>query len=76
MKLDGFIDYLNFKKNRESDHEEAQLVYLNIVSLLCIQTIGKAVGDWFYDRKVVQLIDCTYPCNPTCKDLVEDSLQG
>lgn len=50
--------------------------YLNIVSLLCIQTIGKAVGDWFYDRKVVQLIDCTYPCNPTCKDLVEDSLQG
>lgn len=26
MKLDGFIDYLNFKKNRESDHEEAQLV--------------------------------------------------
>lgn len=57
-------------------HAEAQLVYLNIVSLLCIQTIGKAVGDWFYDRKVVQLIDCTYPCNPTCKDLVEDSLQG
>ncbi|XP_078162680.1 pectin acetylesterase 11-like isoform X2 [Carex rostrata] len=39
-------------------------------------TIGKAVGDWFYDRKVVRLIDCTYPCNPTCKDLVEDSLQG
>lgn len=34
--------------------------------------IGKAVGDWFYNRHVSQLIDCPYPCNPTCKNREED----
>ncbi|GJN01845.1 hypothetical protein PR202_ga19146 [Eleusine coracana subsp. coracana] len=34
--------------------------------------IGKAVGDWFYDRRVPQLIDCPYPCNPTCKNREDD----
>ncbi|KAG2239688.1 hypothetical protein Bca52824_091527 [Brassica carinata] len=29
-------------------------------------TIAKAVGDWVYDRKLFQKIDCPYPCNPTC----------
>ncbi|MQL87651.1 hypothetical protein Taro_020199 [Colocasia esculenta] len=28
--------------------------------------IGKAVGDWYYDRNAFQKIDCAYPCNPTC----------
>ncbi|CAN4075831.1 unnamed protein product [Withania somnifera] len=31
-------------------------------------TIAKAVGDWFYDRKRFQEIDCPYPCNKTCKN--------
>ncbi|XP_062226626.1 pectin acetylesterase 7-like [Phragmites australis] len=34
--------------------------------------IGKAVGDWFYDRQVSQKIDCPYPCNPTCKNREDD----
>ncbi|CAN1299211.1 Pectin acetylesterase 8 [Linum perenne] len=29
--------------------------------------IAKAVGDWFYDRKSFQKVDCPYPCNPTCR---------
>ncbi|PKA59139.1 hypothetical protein AXF42_Ash001232 [Apostasia shenzhenica] len=36
--------------------------------------IGEAVGDWFYDRKAVKLVDsCAYPCNPTCHDVEDDS---
>lgn len=31
--------------------------------------IGKAVGDWFYDRTPFQKIDCPFPCNPTCRNL-------
>ncbi|XP_059315875.1 pectin acetylesterase 8-like [Lycium ferocissimum] len=31
-------------------------------------TIAKAVGDWYYDRKRFQSIDCPYPCNKTCKN--------
>ncbi|XP_015575074.1 pectin acetylesterase 7 [Ricinus communis] len=35
--------------------------------------IGKAVGDWFYDRATFQKIDCPYPCNPTCVKIDSDS---
>ncbi|CAA6659186.1 unnamed protein product [Spirodela intermedia] len=28
--------------------------------------IGKAVGDWYYDRRGFQEVDCAYPCNPSC----------
>ncbi|KAJ4845629.1 Pectin acetylesterase 7 [Turnera subulata] len=28
--------------------------------------IGKAIGDWFYDRSAIQKIDSPYPSNPTC----------
>ncbi|PVH35787.1 hypothetical protein PAHAL_7G279400 [Panicum hallii] len=34
--------------------------------------IGKAVGDWYFDREVSQKIDCPYPCNPTCKNREDD----
>uniref|UniRef100_A0A7N0T5J2 Pectin acetylesterase n=1 Tax=Kalanchoe fedtschenkoi TaxID=63787 RepID=A0A7N0T5J2_KALFE len=30
------------------------------------RTIAEAVGDWFFNRRAVKLIDCAYPCNPTC----------
>ncbi|CAJ1942025.1 unnamed protein product [Sphenostylis stenocarpa] len=35
-------------------------------------TIGKAVGDWFYDRSPFSHVDCNYPCNPTCQNSVSD----
>ncbi|PUZ53559.1 hypothetical protein GQ55_5G061100 [Panicum hallii var. hallii] len=31
------------------------------------RTIAEAVGDWYFGRRQdVKLIDCEYPCNPTC----------
>ncbi|KAL6840056.1 hypothetical protein ACP4OV_029866 [Aristida adscensionis] len=31
------------------------------------KTIAEAVGDWYFGRShAVKLIDCKYPCNPTC----------
>ncbi|CAK8541616.1 unnamed protein product [Lathyrus sativus] len=33
------------------------------------KTIAESVADWFFDRQVVKLIDCPYPCNPTCHNL-------
>ncbi|CAJ1872141.1 unnamed protein product [Sphenostylis stenocarpa] len=32
--------------------------------------IAIAVGDWFFDRKIVKAIDCAYPCDKTCHNLV------
>ncbi|OAY72174.1 Pectin acetylesterase 5 [Ananas comosus] len=34
------------------------------------KTIAEAVGDWYFDRSVVKEIDCPFPCNPTCHNLV------
>ncbi|KAL5549966.1 hypothetical protein UlMin_000142 [Ulmus minor] len=30
------------------------------------KTIAESVGDWYFNRSQVKLIDCSYPCNPTC----------
>lgn len=38
-----------------------------------MQTIAKAVGDWYYNRSPSKKIDCPYPCNPTCKNREFDS---
>ncbi|XP_020263715.1 pectin acetylesterase 7-like [Asparagus officinalis] len=34
--------------------------------------IAKAVGDWFYGRRVVEDIDCPYPCNSSCSKVIEE----
>lgn len=34
------------------------------------KTVAEAVGDWFFDRREVKEIDCEYPCNPTCYNVV------
>ncbi|KFK38328.1 hypothetical protein AALP_AA3G100000 [Arabis alpina] len=33
------------------------------------KTIAESVGDWFFNRKPVKLIDCAYPCNPSCYNM-------
>ncbi|GAB4855686.1 Pectin acetylesterase 10 [Ancistrocladus abbreviatus] len=32
--------------------------------------VAIAVGDWYFDRSIVKLIDCAYPCDNTCHNLV------
>nr|GME06443.1 pectin acetylesterase 12-like [Ipomoea batatas] len=34
------------------------------------KAIALAVGDWFFDRANVKYIDCAYPCDKTCHNLV------
>ncbi|XP_022757703.1 pectin acetylesterase 3 isoform X2 [Durio zibethinus] len=34
------------------------------------KAIGVSVGDWFFDRTAVKAIDCPYPCDNTCHNLV------
>ncbi|ONM34146.1 Pectin acetylesterase 5 [Zea mays] len=36
------------------------------------KTAAEAVGDWFFERREVKEIDCEYPCNPTCYNVVLD----
>ncbi|XP_015570617.2 pectin acetylesterase 12 [Ricinus communis] len=34
------------------------------------KAVAIAVGDWYFDRSGVKLIDCPYPCDNTCHNLV------
>lgn len=46
------------------------------VSSLVEQTIAKAAGDWHFNLKRGEGIDCPYPCNPTCYDMFLGELNG
>ena len=35
-----------------------------------MQPIAIAVGDWYFDRAAVKAIDCAYPCDNTCHNVV------
>ncbi|XP_057539705.1 pectin acetylesterase 6-like [Amaranthus tricolor] len=32
--------------------------------------VAIAVGDWYFDRMPIKLIDCAYPCDTTCHNLI------
>ncbi|KAB2054657.1 hypothetical protein ES319_A12G269100v1 [Gossypium barbadense] len=34
------------------------------------KTIAEAVGDWYFGRKITKEIDCPYPCDKTCHNLI------
>ncbi|KAK4571606.1 hypothetical protein RGQ29_030134 [Quercus rubra] len=34
------------------------------------KTIAEAVGDWYFSRRVSKQIDCAYPCDSTCHNLI------
>ncbi|GMI98941.1 Pectin Acetyesterase 6, pectin acetylesterase 6 [Hibiscus trionum] len=34
------------------------------------KAVAVSVGDWFFDRSTVKAIDCPYPCDKTCHDMV------
>ncbi|KAK9139840.1 hypothetical protein Scep_009521 [Stephania cephalantha] len=34
------------------------------------ESVALSVGDWFFDRVGVSAIDCPYPCDNTCHNLV------
>lgn len=34
------------------------------------QTIAKTVGDWYFSRGIPKEIDCPYPCDKTCHNLI------
>ncbi|KAK1380320.1 Pectin acetylesterase [Heracleum sosnowskyi] len=34
------------------------------------KTIAEAVGDWYFGRRATKEIDCAYPCDNTCHNLI------
>lgn len=34
------------------------------------ETIAELVGDWYFERGAAQEIDCTYPCDSTCHNII------
>ncbi len=50
--------------------EKQDTWYANDSPLLKNKKIAESVGDWFFDRSPVKAIDCAYPCDKTCHDLI------
>lgn len=40
--------------------------------LLGNRAIAVSVGDWYYDRVPIKAIDCAYPCDNTCHNLMSN----
>ncbi|VAH17914.1 unnamed protein product [Triticum turgidum subsp. durum] len=38
--------------------------------ILEFQTIAELVGDWYFERGAAQEIDCAYPCDSTCHNII------
>ncbi|WMV30482.1 hypothetical protein MTR67_023867 [Solanum verrucosum] len=49
---------LKFKK-----HDHSCRTTDSAIKMCLLQTIAKALGDWFYDKNPFQKIDCPYPCD-------------
>ncbi|XP_019149781.1 PREDICTED: pectin acetylesterase 9 isoform X2 [Ipomoea nil] len=34
------------------------------------KTIAEAIGDWYFSRRVSKEVDCAYPCDSTCHNII------
>ncbi|XP_061354051.1 pectin acetylesterase 12-like [Gastrolobium bilobum] len=50
--------------------ERQETWFANDSPLIGNKPIAIAVGDWYFDREVVKAIDCAYPCDNTCHNLM------
>ncbi|KAK9092430.1 hypothetical protein Syun_027341 [Stephania yunnanensis] len=57
-----------------------ETIFAILIAIFCLvlfahlignmQSVALSVGDWFFDRVGVSAIDCPYPCDNTCHNLV------
>ncbi|XP_074379194.1 pectin acetylesterase 5-like isoform X2 [Apium graveolens] len=50
------------------------LIYMLLYCCFSGQTVAESVGEWYFNDKTVQQIDCPYPCNPTCNSMESPGL--
>ncbi|KAK4282638.1 hypothetical protein QN277_013992 [Acacia crassicarpa] len=50
--------------------ERQELWFTDYSPLLTGKPVAIAVGDWYFDRDSFKAIDCAYPCDNTCHNLV------
>ncbi|RRT74626.1 hypothetical protein B296_00025396 [Ensete ventricosum] len=65
-----FFPWLHTNNRKDITGTESIKAYYN--GVVNTHPIGKAVGDWFYDRSAFRKIDCPYPCDSSCRNRVYD----
>jgi O-palmitoleoyl-L-serine hydrolase len=40
------------------------------VNMMEFQKIAEVIGDWYFERGATKMIDCTYPCDSTCHNII------
>jgi O-palmitoleoyl-L-serine hydrolase len=41
-----------------------------LANIVEFQKIAEVVGDWYFERGAAVEIDCAYPCDLTCRNLI------
>lgn len=50
--------------------ESVRLCGVLMQSIIYLQGIAKSVGNWYFNRVNIKAIDCPYPCDKSCHNLV------
>ncbi|XLS51507.1 hypothetical protein HN51_012184 [Arachis hypogaea] len=61
---------IQMKRKEAKDQIERHTKAEWAICLCNSRVIAVAVGDWYFDRAGVKVIDCPYPCDNTCHHLV------
>jgi hypothetical protein len=41
-----------------------------LVNMIEFQKIAEVIGDWYFERGEAKVIDCAYPCDRTCHNII------
>ena len=47
-----------------------------LVNIIEFQKIAEVIGDWYFERGAAKEIDCAYPCDSTCHNLIPSDQVG
>jgi hypothetical protein len=46
------------------------------LNMIEFQKIAEVIGDWYFERGAAKEIDCAYPCDSTCHNLIPSDQVG
>ncbi|CAI0546643.1 unnamed protein product [Linum tenue] len=52
-----------------------KVIFVRLIGVF-VQTMAEAVGDWYFGRNVTKLVDCPYPCDRHCHNLIPQIAQN
>ncbi|KAK7855103.1 pectin acetylesterase 10 [Quercus suber] len=55
---------------QKSPHIGNKASYFHSLLVINLQGVAESVGNWYFDRADIKAVDCPFPCDKTCHNLV------